>query len=149
VDNVEITPLAAQIDAQIRPWRMGAAVLTLIAALAVLVSLLGVYSVLSHFLAQRRREIGVRLALGAAPGAVRRLVWGRGLFATGVGVAVGVALLLTASRWIQPHLFETSVADPLVIAGVVWVLLVGSALSCAAPARVAARVDPLGCLRDG
>jgi ABC-type antimicrobial peptide transport system permease subunit len=146
---VDVTQLASLLDSQIRPWRMGASVLTLTAALALLVSLLGVYGVLSHFLAQRRHEIGVRLALGASPGTVRRLVWGRGLVAAAVGVAAGVALLLGAARWIEPRLFETSVADPLVITTVVWLLMAGSALACAAPARAAARVDPLGCLRDG
>jgi predicted permease len=149
VERVDVTQLASLLDSQIRPWRMGASVLTLTAALALLVSLLGVYGVLSHFLAQRRHEIGVRLALGASPGTVRRLVWGRGLVAAAVGVAAGVALLLGAARWIEPRLFETSVADPLVITTVVWLLMAGSALACAAPARAAARVDPLGCLRDG
>lgn len=145
---VEAAPLDAALDAQIRPWRTGSWILGMAAALALVVSLLGVYGVLSYLVERRRREMGVRLALGASRGGVRRLVLARGLYAAAAGTALGVGATIAAGRWLAPLLFETSVADPLVMAAVSGLLVGTSALACLVPAERAARVEPRLCLRE-
>jgi hypothetical protein len=148
IDFVETTPLQTLLEPQIRPWRLGAVVLTLAALLAVIVSLLGVYGVLAQLLAQRRREIGVRLALGASGGSVRGLLLRTGLLTALAGVVLGVAPVVGASRWLGPLLFETPVHDPWVITAVAVLLISGALVACAPAALQAARVDPLTALRS-
>jgi ABC-type antimicrobial peptide transport system permease subunit len=146
VDHVEVTRIGSLLDAQIRPWRLGSVVLSLAASLAVLVSAIGVYGVLSYIVAQRRREIGVRMALGASTVSIRALVLRVGLLSGGLGVAAGVGLVLAASRWLEPLLFETETFDPAVIAGVTTLLVSAAVLACVLPAGQAARVDPVEAL---
>jgi ABC-type antimicrobial peptide transport system permease subunit len=147
VDYVDIRRLDDLLDPQVRPWRLGAVVITLTAIAAMLLSLIGVYGVQSYLVAQRRHEIGVRMALGASAPSVRGLVLRTGLTAGGLGVLSGVALVIGLSRWIAPLLFETSVSDPLVLSTVAALLVGAAAASCVIPASQAAKVDPVFCLR--
>lgn len=147
VDHVDVVRLDSLLEAQVRPWRLGAVVLTLTSLIAALVSVLGVYGVLLYLVAQRRQEIGVRMALGASGAAIRRLVVKVGAFSTGVGLAAGVLVVIAAAPWVGPLLFETEVADAAVI-GTVGALITSAALiACLVPANQAARVDPASCLR--
>lgn len=148
VGYVEATVLERVLDPQVRPWRMGAWVLGLAAGVALLVSILGVYGVLSYLVEHRRREMGVRIALGASGTGIRRLILGQGLGAAGAGLIVGVGATVAAGRWVEPILFETEVTDPTVLAAVVAVLLVTATAACLLPAGRAARVEPILCLRD-
>jgi predicted permease len=108
---------------------------------------LGLYGVLAFFVQQRRREIGVRLALGARPGQVRAMFVRRGLILTGVGLAIGLsgALLLTGS--VSAVLYGVEPADPVTFATVGMLLLVTAALASWLPASRAARIDPVETLR--
>lgn len=147
IDFVEIRRLDSFLAAEIRPWRLGAVMVSMVAVLAVLIAVGGVFGVLTYLVATRRREIGVRIALGASGDSIRRLVLRMGLTAGSLGVALGFAGVLLGSRWLGPLLFETRVSDPLVLTGVGSGLILLSALACLVPARRAARVDPVTCLR--
>jgi predicted permease len=118
------------------------------AGLALLLASIGLFGVLSYAVTQRTREIGVRLALGATSSRVARLVIGRGLVLTGIGLTIGVALAWAASRALSALLFGVGATDPATFAAVA-ALLVGVALAaCSAPALRAARVDPIRVLRQ-
>jgi len=97
---------------------------------------------------QRRREIGIRMALGASGLGIRGLVLRRGLGATALGLAVSIGIVVGVSPWVQPMLFETSALDPLVIGAVTIVLLMASLTACLLPAHRAARVQPTVCLKE-
>ncbi len=147
VDFVEVRRLDSLLSAEIRPWRLGATMLSLAAGLAVAISLAGVLAVLSYLVAQRRREIGVRLALGAGRDAIRSLVLRQGLWTGAIGAALGIAAVLLSARWIGPLLFETRVLDPLLLLGVGAGVAGVSTLACLSPARSATRIDPVETLR--
>ncbi|MFN0122031.1 MAG: FtsX-like permease family protein, partial [Blastocatellia bacterium] len=127
--------------------RMGMQLLTLFAGLALLLAMLGIYGLLSYFVTQHTREIGVRLALGAAGGNIFALVLKRGLTLTGIGVAVGLLAAFALTRLLRGMLFEISPADPVTYATVAILLLAVAALACAFPAWRATKVDPLVALR--
>ncbi|MBX7186481.1 MAG: ADOP family duplicated permease [Vicinamibacteria bacterium] len=118
------------------------------ATTAFLLAALGLYGILSHGVASRVREIGVRLALGATSGAVARFVALQGLRLVGTGLGAGLLLALLLGRLIESRLYETSSADPLALAAVAASLLAVSALTAWLPARRAARVSPLTALRS-
>lgn len=118
------------------------------AALAVLLSVVGTYGMLSFLVRQRRREIGIRMALGAAPSNVRRLVLRHGLTIGMLGVLFGVALALAIGRLVQPLLFGVTAADPLVLIGTASLLLVVVFTATLLPTRLATRTDPLLVLRS-
>jgi predicted permease len=107
----------------------------------------GLYGLLAYLVAERRQELGVRLALGATPRDLFTLVVGQGLTLTGIGLAIGMAASLLLSRAISSLLYRTSPLDPVALIGVTLVLLATAAAACAAPARRAARADPMLALR--
>jgi putative ABC transport system permease protein len=117
------------------------------AALATLLAGLGIYGVLAYSVAQRRREIGIRMALGARAADVRSLVVGQAVALGGVGVAIGLAGALALTRVLASLLFGVSAADPLTFAAVCLLLMTVVALAAWLPARRATRVDPLVALR--
>ncbi len=118
------------------------------AALALLLASIGLYGVLSYAVTQRSREIGVRMALGATAGSVLRMVVGRGLFLTGIGLLIGFAIAVTATRFMKTLLFGVSAFDPATFAGVAVLLCIIAALACWIPARRASRLDPILVLRE-
>jgi putative ABC transport system permease protein len=118
------------------------------AGLALLLACLGLFGVLSYAVTQRTREIGVRLALGATAGGIARLVIGRGLALTGMGLAAGLALAWVATRTMRALLVGVGATDPATLAGVVALLVVVASAACGLPALRAARVDPIRVLRQ-
>jgi predicted permease len=122
--------------------------LGLFAALALVLACIGVYGVLAYAVAHRTREIGVRMALGANPGNVTRMILGRGLKLSGVGLAAGAVLAAGLSLLLRTLLYGVSPAAPLVYAGTASALIVVALAACVIPAQRAARVDPAVALRD-
>jgi putative ABC transport system permease protein len=117
------------------------------AGLALAMASIGLYGVLSYAVAQRVPEIGVRIALGAAPGAVARMIVRQGGVVALAGIAVGLAAAFAGSRLITSLLYGVSARDPIVFAGATVTLMSAALLACWLPARRAASVDPLVALR--
>ena len=117
------------------------------AAMAVSLAALGIFGVMSYAVVQRSREIGIRIALGADPQGVRRMVLGQALRLTVAGVAVGLVASLALSRTLAGLLFDLSPTDPATLACVAALLSGVAALASYLPARKATRVDPLIALR--
>jgi predicted permease len=127
--------------------RMGAALLGSFGALALILASIGIYGVLAYSVAQRTSEIGLRMALGAQPGQVLRLVLKQGMLLALTGAAVGVLVALPVAHLASSLLYGVSATDPLTY-GSITLLLVGVALlACYLPARRATRIDPLVALR--
>jgi putative ABC transport system permease protein len=128
--------------------RLLTAVLTTFAALTGLLAAIGVYGLLAWTVNERRRELAIRLALGAKPGAVARLVTSQGLGLAAAGVVLGLAGAQLAGGLLQDVLFQTRTTDVVAMTGAAALLLSAALLACLAPARRAARVAPLEGLRD-
>jgi predicted permease len=122
-------------------------ILLLFAVSALFLAGLGVYGVLTYSVAQRYREIGLRLALGAQRANVYRLVVRDGLLPVAVGAAVGVAVAFASARVLSSMLFEVSPYDPVLTAGAVSMLMAVATAACLLPARRAAAVEPMRALR--
>jgi putative ABC transport system permease protein len=131
----------------VSPRRFALGVLLAFASLALLLAVGGVYGVLSAIMAVRLREVGVRVALGASRWDILRLVLGRGLMMTGVGLAIGIACSLGAAQLLRRFLFEITATDPVALATAAGIMTFAAASACYLPARRAARTDPLQILR--
>jgi hypothetical protein len=118
------------------------------AGTALVLAVAGVYGVISYNVTRRRREIGVRIALGATPGHVRRMILGQGLATTTVGAAVGVLGALGVTRTLESLLFGVTATDPQTFAVVIAGLCAVAALACYVPARRATLADPVEALRQ-
>src|SRR5688572_5437030 len=144
---VTVTPLADVVDGTHASWELGATLFVAFGGLALIVAALGLYSVIGYSVAQRMHELGVRVALGAQTPDIVRLVVGQALRFAIVGVIIGLALSMIASRWVQPLLFQQSARDPAVYGLVALVLLGAAVLASASPAFRAAKADPNTALR--
>jgi len=129
------------------PARMGAALLGLFGALALILASIGIYGVLAYSVAQRTSEIGLRMALGAQPGQVLGLVLKQGMLLAIIGAAVGLLVALPVARLASGLLYGVSATDPLTYAGITLLLMGVALLACYIPARRATRIDPLVALR--
>ncbi|MGE3616205.1 MAG: ADOP family duplicated permease [Gemmatimonadales bacterium] len=118
------------------------------ALVGLVLSTMGLYGVLSYLVVRRRRELGIRLALGAEAGLVRRLVLREGVRLTVVGLGLGVGGAMLLARALRSFLFGLDSVDPLVVMGASGLLLAAAALACDLPARRAAAMDPVEVLRD-
>ena len=144
---VTAVPLRSLVDPRMQSWRFAATMFVAFGGLALGLAAIGLYSVIAYNVAQRRQELGVRIALGAPRGRIVRLVIGNGMRVVVTGVVLGGALALWAGRWVATLLFQESPEDPAVYA-VVAAVLVGVALvATAVPALAASRVDPNVALR--
>jgi putative ABC transport system permease protein len=133
----------------IAPWRYQLVLVAVFATAAVALTAVGLYGVLAFSVGLRRREIGVRLALGASPGAVMRLILGQGMRQVGAGLVVGVLGALAASRLLESFLYGISPLDPASYGGCAAIIVTVGAAACWSPARRAARTDPMRSLRGG
>jgi ABC-type antimicrobial peptide transport system permease subunit len=122
-------------------------ILLIASLVALLLGAVGLYGVIGYVVSQRTREIGLRMALGALPGAVRGMVLRQGLVLAAVGVLLGLAGAAALTQVLDTLLFEVSARDPLTFAGVAAVLFGVSALAAYIPAARATRIDPMEALR--
>jgi putative ABC transport system permease protein len=127
--------------------RLNLLLFALLGGLALALATVGVYGVVAYSVTQRTHEIGVRMAIGARPGDVVRMVLGEGGRLAVAGVAVGSVVAIAGARLIRGLLFEVSANDPLTFAGVAVGLLGVALLASYIPARRATRVDPMIALR--
>jgi putative ABC transport system permease protein len=124
-----------------------AVLLASFAVLAMAVAVTGLYGLIAYSVAQRTREIGIRMALGAQSSQVLRLTLRQGMRLVAAGGAIGVAAALALTRLMRSLLYEVSAADPLTFAAVALLLAFAALLACYFPARRAARIDPMAALR--
>ena len=144
---VGTSPFREAVDPTFRSWQLGATLFSTFGLLALLVASVGLYSVLAFDIADRRREMGLRAALGATHGRLMRLVVGDGLRLAGLGVAIGVGAGVLLAPFARDLLFGVSPRDPWVMAAVAIAMLSVSAVACWLPAWRASRVDPNETLR--
>ena len=143
----DMKPMAEWMAASLAQIKFEMILLSLFAALALALAAVGLYAVIAHLTAQRTREIGIRMALGAQRGDVLGLVLWQGLALALLGAAAGLALAAAASRLLAGTLYGVNEHDPWIYAAVTALLLAIAAAACWLPARRAARVDPVVALR--
>jgi predicted permease len=139
--------LAEHVAVSMLPVRLAAGIAAAIAALALGLSVLGLYSLVSYLVAERTHEIGLRVALGASSADVLRLVLGYGLKLVLVGMAIGIPIALASSRLLGSLLYGVSPTDPGVFGMASSAVLAIAAVACYVPARRAMRMDPFAALR--
>ncbi|HEV2801729.1 MAG TPA: ABC transporter permease [Pyrinomonadaceae bacterium] len=135
------------LDESISRQRLNMTLLSIFAVLATILSTVGIYSVMSYLVTQHTREIGIRMALGARPLDVLKLVLGQGLMLTLIGVVVGIGGALALTRLMETLLFGVHATDPVTFVGVSLLLTLVALFACYIPARRATRVDPMVALR--
>lgn len=145
---VELSTMRARVDGVTERPRFYATLLGVFAGIGLLLAAIGLFGVMSFLVAQRRREIGVRMALGATPRAVVRNVLGFAVRWTASGLIAGAIGALAATRLLRSLLFQVEPGDPRVFAGAVIILTTVVLASAALPARRAAGVDPAQTLRE-
>jgi putative ABC transport system permease protein len=138
-------------DAVSKP-RFVTTLLGVLAGLALLLAAIGIYGVMSYSVAQRTKELGIRMALGAEAGQVRTMVLLQGMRLAFAGIAIGtgaaLAINLVLQRALSEMLFQVSAVDPWTFGAVTTLMVLVAGLACYAPARRATRVDPMVALRD-
>jgi predicted permease len=143
----DVKPLTEHMNLSLFPARAFAALLSAFGLLALALAAIGIFGVMSYAVSQRTREIGVRMALGAGAKDIFKLIVGRGLLLTLIGVGVGLALALVGTRLLSSLLYSVSAIDPLTFAGVTLLLVAVAFLACYFPARRAMKTDPMVALR--
>jgi putative ABC transport system permease protein len=143
-----LRPMTDVISGTISAPRFTMMLMLIFAGLALALTAIGIYGVLSYQVAQRTGEIGIRLALGAQPRDVLMLVIGQGMRLTGAGIVTGVLASLALSRMMANLLYGVTATDPLTYVSVSLLAAIISLAACYFPARRATRVDPLVALRN-
>jgi putative ABC transport system permease protein len=144
----DVTTLRAVVDESIGGHRFRTTLVSAFAGVALLLAALGIYGVLSYFVSQRAREMGIRIALGARRSALFALVVGQGIRPVAAGAVLGVGGALALTRWMRSLLFGVRPMDPATYAVAIAMLAAIAATACALPALRAMRVDPLVALRE-
>jgi predicted permease len=143
----KIRSLESLVDRDLSPARFAVGLIGAFAGLALLLGIVGVYGVMSFVVAQRTREVGIRMALGAEARQVIGLILRRGMVVVGIATVVGIAGALAAGRYLESRLYNVGAADPLTMISVPLILAASALVACWVPARRAARVSPAVTLR--
>jgi len=144
---VTIFTLESIIAQNALPWSMSTMLLGVLGAAALLLASLGIYGVMGYAVVQRRREIGVRMAMGASEGAIRKTFIGEGIRLAVVGIAIGLALSLVASNLMRAALYGVGSFDPVTFGGVLVLFVTVAVVASLLPAVRASRVEPMTALR--
>jgi len=147
VASADVRETGYYVEGAMASRRFSLQLLAAFAGVGLLMAAVGIYGVVAYTVAQRTRETGVRIALGAGVADIVSLVLREGVSRTAVGIALGAAGALAAGRWLRSLLYGVTATDPAVYAGVVAVLVAVTLAACLLPAWRAARVDPLVALR--
>lgn len=143
----DIRELESVISSSVAVPQFRTGVVSLLALVAGLLAVIGVYGVLAYTMAQRRSEIGIRMALGAKQSDVVKSVIGRGALLAGIGLAIGTALAWAAVKSLNSFLFQTSTHDPVMFVTAALVLAGAALAASCLPARRATKIDPVEALR--
>jgi len=135
------------LSASTGPRRFSTLLLSIFAAVALALAVIGIYGIMSWSVAQRTQEIGIRMAVGADARGILNLILGRGLKLSAIGLAIGIAATLALTRLLSTQLFEISPHDPWVFTAVSALMLAITTAACYLPARRATKVDPIATLR--
>jgi predicted permease len=146
---LRLVPFADLVDGNLNLWvvKLGALLFGTFGSIALLLAIVGVYGVKAYAVARRTREIGIRMALGAMPADVLRLVMRQAVLQTAVAITTGLVLALLVGRVLASALFNVSPADPLVLVTSTAILTAATLLACWLPARRATKVSPTVALR--
>jgi ABC-type antimicrobial peptide transport system permease subunit len=145
---IEVITMREQVDRMIWPQRASVILLGIFGGLALVLATIGLYGVMSYAVTQRRRELGLRLALGATPSDQLRLVMSRGLVLATGGIVLGAGVSLGLTRLMGDLLYKVSPRDPLVFGSALVVTMIASLAACLLPAWRATRIDPVRALKD-
>jgi putative ABC transport system permease protein len=140
-------PLESYVGLSVQGRKFALILIGAFAAIALTLSVVGIYGVTAYSVAQRTREIGIRIALGAQRGELLGLLLRQGMLLVACGVITGVIVSVALTRFLSTLLFDVQPTDPLTFASVVLLLVAVSAAACFLPARRAMRVDPVVALR--
>jgi putative ABC transport system permease protein len=143
-----IRPLNESIARSLSQQRINTVLIVLFAAMALFLAAMGLYGVLSQLVSARRREIGVRIALGARPAQIIAAIVTRTAAVTAFGIVAGLAGAFALARFMATLVFDVSAHDPVTFASVPLLLALVAALAALVPARRATRVDPMTSLRE-
>jgi predicted permease len=144
---VRIAPLSELANLEARSWRLGATMFALFGVSAVVLAMVGLYAALAFAVRRRVPEIGVRIAFGARPADIVRLVLREGLVVVGAGLLVGGAAAAGLARYVESLLFEVAPADPPTFAMAILLIGIAATLGCLVPSLRAARIDPAAAVR--
>jgi len=144
----DLVTMEEVIGRSVSGWKVRALALTLFAALALILAAVGLYAVLAYYVAGRRHEIGIRMALGASSGDVVELVLKRGLALVAIGLVLGAAGSLALTRLLRDMLFQVEPTDLTTYVAVAFVFLIVGTVACLLPAWRALRVDPMSALQS-
>ncbi|MDO8677949.1 MAG: ABC transporter permease [Acidobacteriota bacterium] len=142
-----VRTLERQVEGAAFPQRAAASMLSVFGALALALAAVGTYGVVAYNVAQRTRELGIRMALGAEPKHILRLVMGGGVWMVGLGGVLGLTGALVVARLLEPYLIGVGTTDVAALVGPVLLLSVAALVTCYLPAHRAMRVDPNIALR--
>ena len=144
---VKVEPYLQSLEHQVRPWRMGMSLLGMFSLLAGGIAAIGLYAVFAHAIAQRNREMAIRVAMGASPRVVMSMVVGEATRLAAVGIGAGASAAVLGGRTLESVLYGFAAADPIVLTSAALAMLVIVVVATSLPAIRASRVDPVSLLR--
>jgi hypothetical protein len=144
----EVISMQHYVDEWLSQHKFNTLLLAIFAGLALLLGAMGIYGVLANLVASRTREIGIRVAIGAEPGAIRALVLRQGMMPVAIGLCAGMAGSLALARFVEALLFHVAPRDPLALAGAPAAILAAALAGIFVPVRRATRVDSTVALRE-